>query len=290
MRPTLTYTIALSAMLAVSAIAQTARGTSFTVHIKITAVGDGPMATSMRAQQAEWRGTATSVATRGRIDIVEGGQPPVLQQGSFMLFEGANAVAVNPDDKSFLLMQGAQLLGMSALSGLQITLKNVVVKLDTLGPGESIEGRPTQHYRVTSSYEMTMAMAGGTPIATTQTSDFWIATTTDVPVTPFSRTTASSVRGTGPMAELIDKIAAAMAGLPQGGAPLRSVVASRVTMAGMAAGTDNITEISDIKAADVDLDRLVLPSGFVERTLPGMPPADSTSSAAAERWRTRPKP
>ena len=215
----------------------------------------------------------------------------MIQRGDFMLFSNADALAVNPTDKSFLLMQAGQMGGMSALSGLQITLKNVVVKLDTLGPGETVEGRATQHYRLTASYEMTMAMmAGGPPIATTQTSDFWIAAIADVPTTPFSRTIPPSARVTGPMAELVDKLGAALAGLPRGGVAVRQIASSRITMSGMTAGTDNTTEMSGFKQADVDPDRLTLPSGFVQRTLPGMSPPDSASKAAADKWRTRPTP
>ena len=285
-------TIALSTMFAFAAAAQPARGTTFGMHVKITAVGDGPMATAMQAQQAEWRGVATSVANRGRIDIVEGGQPPLIQQGDFMLFEGADAIVVRPTDKSFVMLQLAQMGNRALLGGLQITLKNIVTKLDTLGAGETIEGRPTQRYRLSASYEMTMAaMAGGPPISTTQTSDYWFAAIPDVPATPFNKTAGSDGRVVGPMAELADKVTAATAGLPREGMIVRHVTSSRITMAGTTAGIDNTTEISNLKKADVDLDRLVLPSGLTQRTLPGLPAPDSTSSAAAEtKWRTRPKP
>jgi len=137
-------TIALSTTFALAAAAQTARGTTSAMHIKIAAVGDGPMATAMKAQQAEWRGVTTSVANRGRVDIVEGAQPPLMQQGDYMLFEGTDAIVVKPAEKSFVLLQSAQLGGRAMLGGLQITLNNAVAKLDTLGPGETIDGRPTQ--------------------------------------------------------------------------------------------------------------------------------------------------
>jgi len=214
-----------------------------------------------------------------------------MQQGDYMLFEGTDAIVVKPAEKSFVLLQSAQLGGRAMLGGLQITLNNAVAKLDTLGPGETIDGRPTQHYRLSATHEMTMAAAGGgPPITTRQTSDYWIAAIPDFPATPFNKTTAQDTRTAGPMAELAEKLAAATAGLPRGGVVVRQLTSTRITMSGMAAGTDNTTEISDIKKADVDLDRLVLPSGFTQRTLPGLPPVDSTSSAAVEKWRTRPKP
>jgi hypothetical protein len=290
MRSALARLAALSLLLAASISAQqTARGAAFTVHVKITPVGEGPMAAAVEAQRAEWRGTAMSLAGRGRIDVVEGAQPPAMATGDYMLFEGGEGIVVRPSDRSYLFLGNAMqaLSGQMAGAAFQVSLSNVAVKLDSLG-GETVDGRPTSHYRISGSYDMTVSAM---TISTSQTTEYWLVDAGNIPLAPFTRlglppnTTIS-----GPMAPFLEKYVAATAGLPQAQIPLRQVITTRINFGGMTAGTDNLIELSGFKTADVDLDQLVLPSGYTIRTLPYMPGPDSTSQAAGDKWRTRPRP
>src|SRR5215210_5398110 len=127
MRYALARTTALALLLAASTSAQqTARGPAFTVRMKLTPVGDGPMAAAMEAQRAEWRGTAVSVAGRGRIDIIEGAQAPVMEKGDYLLFEGGDGIVVRPAERSYLILPGPSqaLSGLIGGAALQISLSN----------------------------------------------------------------------------------------------------------------------------------------------------------------------
>jgi hypothetical protein len=295
MRLTLAHPIALSALLAAGSSAQqSVRGPEFGIHAKITPVGEGPAAAAMQAQRADWRGTAISAAGRGRIDIVEGSQGPVMQMGDYVLFADGDMLVVRPSDKSYLVLGIAAARAMSgqlASGAFQMSLSNVSVKLDTLA-GEPIEGRSTEHYRIAGRYDMTMAaMAGAPPITTTQTTEFWLADAGNIPPTPFTRAgSAADIAATGPMAAFLQQFAAAAAELPKGKVPVRHLVTTRMTVAGTTMGTDNLVEMSGFKTVDIDLDKFVLPADYALRTLPMMPAPDSATRAAAEKWRTRPKP
>jgi hypothetical protein len=271
------------------------RATTFVMRMRSSPSGDGTMGAAMAALKSEWTANVVAMTRRGRIDIVEGGQPGIFEKGDYLLFDSVDVVLVKPSEKAFSPFPVGNGMPLSNLPGMQITLKNVKAALDSSGAGETLAGRPTQKYRVVTSYGMTMSMpemaSAGVQmpeIEITSTIDYWLASAT-VPSTPFTRLVVSPPNGsTNPMTELLTKLAVIMRSLPAGTVPLRTITATRMSFGAMgSAAIDQVVEMSDLSASSVDLDRLTIPKDFSERPIAGLPttptPADST-----DKWRSRP--
>ena len=277
----------------------TAPGAAYTMHAVSTPVGEGAMAAAMEAQRANWTGSATYAAGRGRLDITDG-KGGVFQQGDWLLFDREDFVIVHQADKTFSRLP-SQFDPASAMAaaGLNVSIKGVTVSLDTLAGSDTLDGHATSRYRLTAAYTMTIDMAGLAPagaqlppMETKQTSDYWYADVADAPVPPFVSGWSDTRRsGGGVMHDLTDKIAAAMRGLPTAKFVLKVASSTRISGGPMlSGGVDNMMEITNLKRADVDLDRLVLPADFTEVEMPGAAALAGGGAAkdAATKWRTRP--
>jgi hypothetical protein len=276
----------------------TARGTAFVMHMRTTPVGDAPLvAASMDAMKSEWTGKVIATLGRGRIDVTdaaEGSGNRIFKKGDYMLFDTSGSIVVTPAEQVFasLNVDPGKVIGAT---GAEVTFKDVKVTFDSLGAGEPIAGIPTRRYRLTSSSTMTMSMpslvAAGVPvptIETTTTMDYWVGAV-PFPPTPFVRGSPDiKVDSTNPTFELTAKVVKAMKSLPTGMIPLKMLTATRTNMGSMGSmGSDQLFELSEIQAADIDLDRLTLPGGFTQRALNGLP-MTPFSAAALEKWKTRP--
>jgi hypothetical protein len=306
--------IVVAATAATAGLAQsasTARGTTLTT--RVTALpGQGAMA-DMPGINDQYTTVSVSAAGRTRTDVVEGSMEPVYSKGSYTLSDSTGMIVVQPATKTFFslstdMANSAQ--SMMRSTGMSMKLADVTVKLDTLGDGGTIDGRATQHYRLTASYSVTIDMSGmgidvsalggmAMPaIKNEAVTEYWIDRVASVPAIalgPFGMDEGSKSAGVGAMTmtkELTEKMAAASAALPAG---LRVRTTTRLKMSGLPDGSTsssgNTTELSGIKAVDVDLSQLVLPAGYTEKLMPGMeslPDPPPLSKDGGAKWRIRP--
>jgi hypothetical protein len=302
--------IVVAATAAWSQSAPIARGTTLTT--RVTALpSEGGMA-DMPGSGSQYTTVSITAAGRTRTDVVEGSVEPVFSMGNYTLSDSTGMVVVRPASKTFFSVSAdmanhAQSMMQSV--GMSMTMTNVSVKLDTLGDGGMVDGRATQHYRVTASYGLSIDMSGlgidladlggvAMPAIRSETvTEYWIDRGMDLPAVnlgPLGADEGAIGRGIVPMPmmkEYTEKIVAVSKSLPAG---LRLRTTTRIKMSGMPDGamsSGNTTELSGIKPVDVDLSRLVLPEGYTEVLMPGMdmlPDPPPLSKDGGARWRIRP--
>ncbi|MEP6732803.1 MAG: hypothetical protein ABJE10_19315 [bacterium] len=305
-------TVALSAM-GVSAPRIATPGNTYSLRYTSVPTGTGAMAAAMEAQRASWTGTVVFAAGRGRLDIVEGGQPPMFTKGDYILFDSSDFIVVHPATRTFLLGLSPPPAGGSMQVDIRSTAKNMVVTLDSLGAGETVDGSPTQRYRLRTSYSLTIDLSRVAPEfknvepATTEntlTTEYWYADDGTVALNPFLRTPngrepiQERIRELGARAgaaefmdELSDKMSVATARLPLRKALVRMTTSTHVTNAAGTGGTDTVFEISGRATTDVDLARLVLPDGYATASSAAADSAKSSATAsedAGAKWRQKP--
>ena len=154
-----------------------------------------------------------------------------------------------------------------------LQMRNVSLKLDTLGAGEAIEGRATQHYKFTADYDNEW---GGQQIHTHAVSEVWTTNlTTNIP-NPFDPTSSGPPATEGPHLEYTLRLMIAKRKMD--GTPIKVVTTTTVSgldqvdgVPGLPTGGDppvkmativQTTEITNIKEAQVDDAQLVIPDGF----------------------------
>src|SRR6185436_16557616 len=135
--------IASAAVVGLRAPVPLTPGITYNVTFSATPVGEGPVAAAMEAQRAKWSAVAVFAKGRGRMDITEGGQPPMFATGDYLLSDSAEFIIVRPATKSFFgLSTGAarRMLESVQAMGMTQTFKDIKVSLDTLGAGETLDG------------------------------------------------------------------------------------------------------------------------------------------------------
>ena len=151
----------------------------------------------------------------------------------------------------------------------QIELLDVNFKLEKLGAGEAIDGRPTQHYRITSTYRI---LWGDQGIPASAVTEVWTTPLpSDIP-NPFEPLIVADQSTDGPLIEYALKLRAVRAQLE--GTPIKVITNTTFTgihgIVGFQSfvGNDPLmdtlhivqqTQIIGIQTADVDPSLLVVP-------------------------------
>ncbi len=99
-------------------------------------------------------GRAVMDGDQSRVDYLKGsttgaGQYVITRSGSAVLY------IVNPEHKTYLVRDPSALTA-GTVQRLGLKISNLDTKVDDLGPGPSIAGQPTHHYRFTASYDLTI--------------------------------------------------------------------------------------------------------------------------------------
>ena len=280
-------------------------GLSYTMTVTTTPHGAAPAPAPAPASSGAQKVIArvTEAAGRGRIDVLEGTFGAGFGKGDYMLFDSTEFVIVRPGSKEFTPVPGGletkSIEMLQSLPGVQLTVANVKVSLDTIRRVDTIEGLPTRHYRLAIAYDIALdAGVMKETIGTSVQSDFWMADLPGFPPTPFSQVTAGTggggasggAGGSGALKELVAKVNSATAALHRG-VPLKSVSLSRMTEgAGPPTEMEQTNVVSDYMPAMVDASRLMLPSGYTAAPMPGMEnfPGATVSDDAGAKWRVRP--
>jgi hypothetical protein len=144
----------------------------------------------------------------------------------------------------------------------QIELLDVNFKLENLGASEPLEGRPTQHYRITTDYRIVWGDQGFPAHAVTE---LW---TTQLPTripNPFEPLVVADQSTDGPLIEYALKLRAIRAQIEQGGTPIKVVTTTTLT------NVHDIVGFQGFVADDPSNDKLTI----VQQTqITGIQPAD----------------
>lgn len=230
---------------------------------------------------------ATVLGSRGRMDIVEG-NTTLFAKGDYILFDSTEIVVVHPAAQSFNLVteQTVAAVEQGALDS-TIKVSDESVVLDLIGPGDTISGFPTTHYRMRLGFNMA-ALAMPVRLGSEAVTDYWVASIPGMGPNPMLGANAVGHASGGVPGVLrglslrVDSAAARMGRT----IVLRSASATRITMGpGTRQESQTSTLVSDIKRAPVDKSYLIVPIQYKVAPLPGLS-ADSLSDGA--KWKAPP--
>jgi hypothetical protein len=234
-----------------------APGMTYRVRVIVTP----PDMPGMQMEPMAIVGKGWSLGSQSRLDIdtVTGQMASQMSVGDYMLMlDSGKIVMVSPSTKSY----SEGMPGMGALPPdllAQASFTNVNVTTEKLGAGEAMYGYPTQKYRVTTTYVLSIM---GQSLNTMTTADMWVAQLPNSVSTAFDGAIPKSM-SEGPMKELYDKTMESRKSLGNGTA-LKTVTSSQIS-GPMQVTTSTTTEIVDLKTADVDPAVFKLPEGYTKK-------------------------
>ncbi|HEY2165218.1 MAG TPA: hypothetical protein VGH04_14565, partial [Gemmatimonadaceae bacterium] len=248
--------LALAMPLAPVSIAAQQSGVEFDVKTVMSV--SGAMSGMLSGMTPGYSGHGFALGKRLRIDIVDGGLPPLADKGDYLLFDSTGITVVHPSKKEFvpipLDFPNKAIEQMQAL-GMSITLGDMAFKFDTLPGIDTIAGYPTHHYRQTIGYTVTMdGMGVSQQMKSQATNEYWMATVPGLGTSPLQQ--ASQLGGAQNMSalpqfkELAEKIDAVSRRMTGSAVRVRATTSSDAAGAGTM-GLDMTSEMSNIKRPPV---------------------------------------
>jgi hypothetical protein len=208
-------------------------------------------------------GHGIAIGSRSRLDIdsMQGGlqQQSPFGPGDYVLaLDSGRVLAVSPATKTYVddfsISGGAlppNVLAMASIS-------DVAVNIQSLGAGDTTEGRPTARYKLTAQYVMQIM---GTAVNMSNESDILTAQLPSTLNMPLSGSLPRSM-ATGPFAELFTKMSDAQKQIS--GTPIR--MNTVINIAGpMTMSMNQSMQITEVKAVDVDEKALQIPEGYTAK-------------------------
>ncbi|HEV7919152.1 MAG TPA: DUF4412 domain-containing protein [Thermoanaerobaculia bacterium] len=214
----------------------------------------------------------TSVEGNGmRMDLTKG-DGTLFQDGAVVLSDDAGKTlhVLNPSDKTYYDLALYDLLGGAASvlkqlgSMVKVTFTDPKVSAREAGDGGKIEGYPTKHSFVDSSYVININMMGQKmtmPISTS--TEVW--TTREIGAEYANFLQASKLM-TG--IEDLDKVIASHLDARAAGFPLKQVTTVKVTQGGKETTSVTTMTVSGIRKETVPPARFALPSGYTKVASP----------------------
>ncbi|MDB4878381.1 MAG: hypothetical protein JWM41_4827 [Gemmatimonadetes bacterium] len=287
--------VALGAPAAGAQFPQRARplsGVAYTIHVGGAPHAGSGMAAAMASPSPTYTASAIFAAGRGRLDILEGGVESLFAKGDYVLFDSTDLVIVHPATREFVPLPrdaaDKQLTQIEAM-GLKLTIADVKVTIDSVPGSDTVAGRATRHFRMTTAF--TMAIDAGAMqqrLATESTTDYWVASIPGMPGNPLLQANgfASTPVSTGMFKELSSRVDSAAARMGSAVA-LKTATFSRLIQGpGSIVQMQQTSEVSGLKQRDVDESMLILPAGYKQGVLPGTEGAPIGDTGA--KWRTLP--
>ena len=242
-------------------------GVAYDIRVSSAPTAGLGLAAAMGATSQDYTGHAVFVGRRGRLDIVEGGIASLLNKGDYVLFDSSAITVVHPATQEYIPVSAqmasdafAQLQSL----GVQISLGDLKVALDTLGGADSIAGYSTRHFRMTTAFTMSLdAAIVQQRFAAESITDYWVATVPGLPGDALLRVNSLTTAPlTGVFKDLAAKVDSAAA-LMGSGAALKSRTVSRFIQGpGSSVTTEQASEVANVKRVQVAESLLGVPSGY----------------------------
>lgn len=210
-------------------------------------------------------GTVKVEGSKFRMEMSEG-DGMMFQDNSIVLSEdgGKTMMVLDPKKKEYYRLSledtfnamNALLQSMGGMMEMSIDDSNVAVQ--SLGPGEAIEGYATQKYKVDTSYTLTMKMMGMN-MSQQVKSETTTWSTTDLDQSASFVQMRSFRTGLEELDELIEKHAAAVKGFP-----LKAVTKTEMTARGTTNRSTSTMTVSNLQEANIPDSEFAVPSGYRE--------------------------
>ena len=257
-------------------------GVSYDIRVSSTPTAGLGMAAAMGAASQDYTGHAVFAGRRGRLDIVEGGVASLLNKGDYVLFDSSAITVVHPATQEYIPISAQLASDMFAQLqslGVQISLGDLKVTLDSLRGADSVAGFPTHHFRMTTAFTMSLdAAIMKQRFAAESVTDYWVATVPGLPADALLRVNSLTTAPlTGVFKELAARVDSAAA-LMGAGAALRSRTVSRFIQGpGSSVTTEQTSEVSNLKHVQVAESLLSVPSGYRKGSIGGEIPKSGRS-------------
>ncbi|MEO7999390.1 MAG: hypothetical protein ABI852_18205 [Gemmatimonadaceae bacterium] len=247
-------------LLASAATPAAKRVPGYTFESVTTANSANPMAPAPTGFSMTTRSIVTSTGA-SRMDVIAvEGATQVYAIGDYIITKDGKMTLVHPATKTFVDLAEQAAGAMANLPPQlmsQMTIGDITGKSEKIGD-ETIEGRPTEHRRVTVAYSMGIM---GQSVPSTIVSDYWLAKLSVQILNPLAP--PKTEVAAGPMAELVKK-QIEMAPKAADGVPMKMTIATTVSMMGQNIVTTISTEIKNMKESDVDASVIAVPADYTK--------------------------
>jgi hypothetical protein len=257
-------------------------GVAYDIRVTSTPTAGLGMAAAMGAASQDYTGHAVFAGRRGRLDITQGGVASLLNKGDYVLFDSSAIIVVHPAAQEYIPISAqmasdafAQLQSL----GVQVTLGDLKVTLDTLRGADTVAGYPTRHFRMTTAFTMSLdAAIMQQRFAAESITDYWVASVPGLPADALLRVNSLT---TAPLAGVFKELAAKVdsaAALMGSAAALKSKTVSRFIQGpGASVTTEQSSEVSNVKHVQVEASLLSVPSGYHKGSIGGEIPKTGRS-------------
>jgi len=226
--------IVLATVDAVALSAQQAPGYSYDV---VTRIRMGPTQFTPATDTTPSVAHVVTTAKAWRMDQI-GARGPANPSmgGDYIVFDGKVVRSVSNATKTITVVGGPEVLSaagqMMKAMPTQMTLTNVSVTADSLGPGETMLGMPTSHWRTNSSVTFNFAGMGEGAMVQNYVGDSWIGPPLVGALDPRSvEVGLDTLKDLGMFAEFTKKQLQVARRIPKG-LVLKSVISIDMTAAG----------------------------------------------------------
>jgi hypothetical protein len=213
-------------------------------------------------------GHALVTEKAGRLDVDDASMTrgAVSPKDSYILYDSASMTIVAPRAREMVRLPLDNLerkLGGGSIPGSSVTISDVAVAVEALGPGEPMLGMATTRYRVTQDYKVAAKMPSRSRNSTEHiVHELWL---TDEPkdlANPFARLALFRAGPGSGFDELLTKTAEARRRMGRG-IPLETVTTHTSTSSGNeVTQTTTTMQLSDLQKENVDDDILVAPADY----------------------------
>jgi hypothetical protein len=252
-------------------------------------------------ETVQMRGRGTYAGDQAKIEILDasattGGSEAFGGKGAYFIVKGGGQemLLVDPNQKQYMKWDlGSMMAGMSkvvnAAGGfMKMQMSDVHIDAQDLGAGETVEGYPTHHVRMTQNYTMSVSVLGRSKkTQNLSTTDYYFAPSLKI-ANPF----VSNSQQMAMMSQLdvfnnpdyMSQMKAANAKIPKTGVPLKTVTTVVATDdKGKAETTVTTMEMVNFHASNIPASAFAIPSDYKMVEMPNMnvPAGSSAQSGPA---------
>ena len=219
--------------------------------------------------------TPCSPASRGRLDILEGGLPQLFAKGDYLLFDSTGITVVRPASQEYLALSaesGSKAFEQLQAMGVSMKIADLRVAMDSLAGTDTIAGYQTRHFRMTLAFTMSIeASFMQQRLATESITDYWVASVPGLPSNPLLRVNGvpSSPAPLGAFKDISAKVDSAAARLGNAVALRTKTVSRLIQGPGANTTTEQSSEVSNIQRTSVDPASLIVPTGYRRTSIGG---------------------
>jgi len=158
------------------------------------------------------------------------------------------------------------------MGAMKMEFSGTQAKVDSLGPGPSILGHPTTHYRVTTGMTMTVnAMGQQQVVKFSSIADNYYATDLAASLNPFSSVTSGDMASmfASSNAEFARQLKEVRAKLPKR-TQLRALNSATIVAQGQTRVTTSLAEVTSLQWVNSDPKAFDIPASYKQVQLPGL--------------------